>query len=120
MSGEKYNYIHYWVEEGALELLERQADVQAMYERLRELGYAQLAAKETESVLVDLKQLKQSITQIEQTIAQLELELVPLKTRIETRGRNLSDVWKAVEWWDSRDESEQKVLEAISQLEASE
>lgn len=69
MSGGIYNYTHYWVEEGALELLERQDDVQAMYERLCQLEYAQPVAQETKSVLADLEQLKQTIAQLDSQLA---------------------------------------------------
>lgn len=102
MSGGSYNYVYCYLEEGALELLERKDDVQAMYQRLCELEYAQLAAQETNSVLADLEQLQQ-------TIAQLDRKL---------RNPNLAKVWKAVEWWDSRDIYEQDVLDAIAEFQA--
>lgn len=103
MSGGSYHYLYCYVDEGALELLKRQDDVQAMYERLCQLEYAHSAAKETKSLLADLEQLKQ-------TIANLE-------AKIETKSKNLANVWIKVEMWDSRDESEEEVKKAIAEFQ---
>ena len=103
MSGGSYNYLCCCLGEGALELLKQQDDVQAMYERLCGLEYAQLAAEETKSILAELEQLKQTMDQL------------TLRARHKI---NLAKVWKAVEWWDSCDYSEQEVRAAIADFEA--
>lgn len=102
MSGEKYNYIHIWLDE-PLELLEREDDVRAIYKRLCELKSGSLAAKKTKLVLEDLEQLKQYIAQLDYKF----------------RNSNLHEVWRALGYDNSGDWSEQEVIEAITQLEAS-
>lgn len=91
MSGGSYNYLC-----AALDLEDLQShrhDLEEMANRLSGLGYAQDAARETEELLLLLRQWE---------------------TRAEVRLRRLTDVWKAVEWWDSNDSSEQRVHEALA------
>lgn len=97
MSGGSYNYLSSKV--GDSELLESYEDVEAMLQRLQELEYASEVAKETESVLADFDTLKQ------------------LEAKIQAKSRNLASVWHAVEWWDSRDWSEDEVKKAVSEFQ---
>ena len=90
MSGGSYNYLcHVWDLD---DLLEHRSDLESMSARLAGLGYAEDAARETDELLVMLRQWQ---------------------VRAEVRLKRLRDVWKAVEWWDSADSSEAAVLEAL-------
>lgn len=91
MSGGSYNYLC-----GAQDLEDlraRRFDLEEMASRLAGLGYAQDAARETEELLLLLRQWE---------------------TRAAVRMSRLSDVWRAVEWWDSNDSSESRVHEALA------
>ncbi|MFH9579122.1 hypothetical protein ACH4MO_14125 [Streptomyces globisporus] len=91
MSGGSYNYLY-----AAADLEDLQArrfDLEEMANRLAGLGYAQDAARETEELLVLFRQWE---------------------TRAAVRMRRLTDVWHAVEWWDSNDSSETRVHEALA------
>ncbi|MGW6578861.1 hypothetical protein ACWF76_05550 [Streptomyces globisporus] len=91
MSGGSYNYLY-----AAADLEDLQArrfDLEEMANRLAGLGYAQDAARETEELLVLYRQWE---------------------TRAAVRMRRLTDVWHAVEWWDSNDSSETCVHEALA------
>jgi hypothetical protein len=90
MSGGSYNYLCHTYDLAGL--LDRHADLEEMSERLAGLGYAQDAARETEELLVQLRQWR---------------------NRAEVRMERLRDVWKAVEWWDSNDYSEDQVQDAL-------
>lgn len=92
MSGGSYNYLCQVYDLD--DLMKHEADLQAMAERLAGLGYAEDAARETEELLVMLRQWR---------------------TRAEVRTKRLREVWKAVEWWDSCDWSERAVREAIAE-----
>jgi len=92
MSGGSYNYLCYGSDDLA-ELLGKESDLRDMADRLAGLGYAEDAARETEELLTMLRQWK---------------------TRAEVRGRRLKEVWKAVEWWDSCDWTEDQVREALA------
>lgn len=90
MSGGSYNYLCYSDFE---QLIERQGDLEAMSARLAGLGWAEDAARETEELIVLLRQWK---------------------VRAETRVERLKDVWHAVEWWDSSDYGEDQVRQAVA------
>lgn len=94
MSGGSYNYLGLICYDDLAELLGKESDLRDMADRLAGLGYAQDAARETEELLTMLRQWR---------------------TRAEVRVRRLSDVWKAVEWWDSRDSSEDQVRKALAE-----
>ena len=91
MSGGSYNYLCTALD--LEDLHSRRHDLDDMAKRLAELGYAQDAARETEELLLLLRQWE---------------------TRAGVRMRRLADVWKAVEWWDSNDSSETRVHEALA------
>lgn len=91
MSGGSYNYL--CAIQDLEDLQARQHDLANMAERLAGLGYAQDAARETEELLLLFRQWQ---------------------TRADIRLRRLTDVWKAVEWWDSNDSSETRVHEALA------
>jgi hypothetical protein len=91
VSGGSYNYLHCALD--LEDLQARQHDLQDMAKRLASFGYAQDAARETEELLLLLRQWQ---------------------TRAEVRITRLRDLWKAVEWWDSNDSSETRVHEALA------
>lgn len=91
MSGGSYDYLCWVIDLGELAAKEHQ--LEEMADRLAGLGYAQDAARETQELLVQLRQFK---------------------VRAEVRIKRLSDVWHAVEWWDSGDTAEQGVREALA------
>ncbi|WP_435209584.1 hypothetical protein [Streptomyces sp. bgisy034] len=95
MSGGSYNWLY---EIGDLEDLQnRQYDLKAMADRLAALGYAQDAAAETEELLVLLRQWQ---------------------NRLSVRVSRLEDLWKAVEYWDSADRTEDGVHTALAKYRA--
>ena len=91
MSGGSYNYLCF---RDADELVEREKDLQEMADRLAELGYADDAAKETQDILLTVRQFK---------------------NRIQTSIDRISDVWKAVEWTDSCDSTENSIKKALDE-----
>lgn len=92
MSGGSYNYLCY---KGPSELLDSgHADLESMALRLAGLGYATDAARETEKLLLILRQTE-----------------VQLAARI----NRLSAIWHAIEWWDSCDSGEDEVKFALEQ-----
>lgn len=91
MSGGSYNYLG--TVSDLADLLSHESDLRDMADRLAGLGYAEDAAQETEELLTMLRQWK---------------------VRAEVRIRRLSDVWHAVEWWDSCDYSEDQVHKALA------
>lgn len=90
MSGGSYNYLCYVHE--ARDLVDRDGDLDDMSKRLAGLGYAPDAARETEDLLLLMRQWR---------------------NRVEARMDRLREVWKAVEWWDSADWSEDQLREAL-------
>lgn len=90
MSGGSYNYLF---RDDLADLLGKETELREMADRLAGLGYAEDAARETEELLTMLRQWR---------------------IRAEVRVRRLSDVWHAVEWWDSSDWGEDKVREAVA------
>ena len=92
MSGGSYNYLcHTWELD---RLLAHESNLDAMSKRLAGLGYADDAARETEDLLLLLRQWKNRAT---------------------ARLDRLRPVWKAVEWWDSCDWGEDSVHEALAE-----
>lgn len=91
MSGGSYDYL-FLKEPG--EISRHEDTVQRMAERLSGLGYAQDAARETESVLLLARQFE---------------------ARMRARLERLSEVWRAVEWWDSGDSGEDYLEQALLQ-----
>lgn len=90
MSGGSYDYL--FAKDCDLGLLDAEHHIQRMAERLAGLGYAEDAARETEELLLLIRQAK---------------------VRIQTRADRLSGVWKAVEWWDSGDSGEENVMNEL-------
>lgn len=91
MSGGSYNYL--CDAQDLEDLHNRRHDLRDMADRLAGLGYAQDAAAETEELLVLFQQWE---------------------IRASVRLKRLADVWKAIEWWDSCDSSEDRVREALA------
>lgn len=92
MSGGSYNYL--CRAEDLEDLIGKAYYLEQMATRLTGLGYAEDAARETEELLVMLRQWQ---------------------VRAEVRIRRLEGVWKAIEWWDSCDYSEAQVREALAE-----
>ena len=92
MSGGHYDYLCF--AQDLEELLTKGRSLQEMYDRLDGLGYAEDAAAETEEVITILGHAQR---------------------RIARRLARLQPVWKAVEWWDSSDWSEDSVRQALAE-----
>jgi hypothetical protein len=95
MSGGSYNYL--FIADSLAELQQREPQLREMADRLAGLGYAQDAARETEELLVFLRQWQ---------------------TRALVRVARLAEVWQAVEWWDSHDSSEEAITFALEKYRA--
>lgn len=93
VSGGSYNYLGSVCYDDLAQLISRKDDLREMADRLAGLGYAEDAARETEELLVMLRQWQ---------------------IRAEVRVRRLAEVWHAVEWWDSGDSSEERVQKALA------
>ena len=91
MSGGSYDYLCY---KDASDLFDYENQIRSMSDRLAELGYAEDAAKETEELILILRQFQ---------------------NRVNARLERLQPVWRAVEWWDSGDSSEVGVKRALSE-----
>ncbi len=91
MSGGNYNYL--FINDSS-DLLSGQhdTDLQSMADRLAELGYASDAAIETQQLLLAIRQSR---------------------NRLEASRKRLESLWRAVEWWDSGDSSEEEVKTAL-------
>ena len=89
MSGGSYEYLFV---KDVDQLLNAESLIKAMFERLAGLGYAEDAAKETFDLLLTLRQFR---------------------VRIEVMQGRLSEVWRAIEWWDSGDSGEDGFKEAL-------
>ena len=83
MSGGSYDYLFI-----AEDLFDRYHTIEAMRDRLAELGHVGAAA-DTQRVLDGLDQAK-------------------------SQAKSLSEVWRAVEWLDSGDSGEDQVAEAVA------
>jgi len=94
MSGGSYDYLS---SKDVADLLQAQETIQNMADRLAGLGYAQDAAKETQELLLTLRQFD---------------------NRISAMQNRLSNVWHAVEWWDSCDSGEDGVKNALEKYRA--
>lgn len=90
MSGGSYDYLCH---KSADELLAMEEQLQKMADRLAALGYANDAAAETMDTLLEVRRVK---------------------NRINARIDRLAHVWRAVEWWDSCDSSEDGVTQALA------
>jgi hypothetical protein len=89
VSGGSYNYLCF--AEDVADLAEKRAELEQMHDRLAALPWARTAADETARLMAALD-------------------------RIDSRVRNskeLREVWRAVEWWDSCDYSEKQAREAV-------
>ncbi|PRX91969.1 hypothetical protein [Allonocardiopsis opalescens] len=91
MSGGSHNYLC-WTSD-LEELTQKQTALREMADDLAALGYADDAARETEELLVMLRQWQ---------------------NRAEVRIRRLSEVWRALEWWHSDDINEDAFREALT------
>jgi hypothetical protein len=89
MSGGSYEYL--FIKDSA-ELMERIDLLSRMSDRLAGLGYAEDAANETEELIVIIRQAM---------------------NRIDVRARRLRDVWRAIEWLDSFDSTEEYVKDEL-------
>jgi hypothetical protein len=98
VSGGSYGYL-YSKDAGDLMSYACHSELQAMAERIAGLGYAEDAAKDA----FDL-------------IAMLTTQRV----RIDAAIDRLSDVFRAVEWWDSSDWSENAVRSALAKYRGEE
>ena len=92
MSGGSFNYLCRTWELDAV--LNKMGDLQDMSNALSALGYAQDAARETEELLVILRQWEV------QTAVRLD---------------RLREVWKAMEWWRSRDWGEDQFKQTLAE-----
>lgn len=90
MSGGSYNYLYC---KDPDQIIDEQAELERMSSRLAGLGYAVDAARETEELILIIRQFK---------------------NRVGTRIDRLSPVWKAIEWWDSADWGEEEVKAALA------
>ena len=96
MSGGSFNYLcHTW---GFHDLVSKQGDLEAMAQALAGLGYAKDAARETVELLLLLRQWE-----------------VQASVRVE----RLREVWKAMEWWQSSDYSEDDFRETLAAYQSS-
>lgn len=91
MSGGSYDYLCQAYDLG--DLIKKQGRLQEMADRLAGIGYATDAAKETEELVVMLRQWQ---------------------VRASVRLARLADVWKAVEWTDSCDWGEAAIHKALA------
>jgi len=94
MSGGSYDYLY---SKDVEDLLHTQETIQNMADRLAGLGYASDAAKETQELLLTLRQFE---------------------NRRSAMKERLSDVWHSVEWWDSCDSGEDSVKNALEKYRA--
>jgi len=95
VSGGSYDYLC-WTDQ-LNELLAKEHQLEAMADRLAGLGYAEDAARETQELLLQLRQWK---------------------IRAQTKVKHLEQVWQAVEWHDSGDGSDNQIRAAIHEYRA--
>lgn len=92
MSGGSYDYLcHSWDLE---DIVGKRHNLDRMAERLARLGYAADAAAETLNLIADLN---------------------AMAVRAEVALKRLTPVWRAVEWWDSGDYSEDAIHSALGE-----
>lgn len=93
MSGGSYNYL--FAKDDAPRLMESgEPDLERMVDRLAALGYAEDAARESMTVLAEMR---------------------ACQVRLEVMVRRLAGIWRAIEWWDSNDSGEQGVKAALAE-----
>lgn len=92
MSGGSYNYLYSKSAYDLINIHSVMDDMERMSARLASLGYANDAARETEELIVILRQVE---------------------TRLQVRLDRLCGIWHAVEWWDSCDSSEDCVKDEL-------
>ena len=97
MSGGSFDYLCF-KEAGDL-LGNDDANLQEMADALAELGYARDAAKETQTLL---------------------LEIRAIRNRLQATLDRLSPVWKGMEWWRSCDINEDDFIEVLSEYRGEE
>jgi hypothetical protein len=93
MSGGSYDHLYVWYND-LYELVGRMHHLRNMSERLSTLPYARDAALETERIVAAIDRLE---------------------TYVEARAEALAVVWRAVEWWDSNDGTEDGVKKALAE-----
>lgn len=93
MSGDRYGHLHTGIYDLG-ELVTRRHHLKAMAERLAELPWAREAAIETERILAKIERLE---------------------IQVQVRGDALSDVWYAIEKWDSGDWLEDSARRALAE-----
>jgi hypothetical protein len=91
MSGGSFNYLHSKFPEDLM--VSGQSDLGDMIDALAVLGYAKDAAVESAGVLADI---------------------CACQVRLEAKLRRLEGVWKAMEWWQSGDWSENVFKRALA------
>jgi hypothetical protein len=92
MSGGSFNYLcRTW---DLSDVLGKIGDLEAMSSALAALGYAQDAARETEELLVILRQWQ---------------------VQTDVRLKRLTPMWKAMEWWQSCDWGEDDLKDALAE-----
>lgn len=90
MSGGSFNYLF---AKDAEDIYRCEEELERMSQTLAQLGYAEDAAMETETLLLIIRQVR---------------------TRINARLTRLNPVFKAIEWWKSGDSNEDTVKEALT------
>lgn len=94
MSGGSYDYLCYKGPDELVGNTHNQENLERMAARLAGLGYAKDAACETEELLLVLRKID---------------------VRLQSRIQRLAGIWKAIEWWDSCDASEEWVKSALAE-----
>jgi hypothetical protein len=89
MSGGSFNYLYAADLE---DFINREGDLERMRDELIALGNAEDAVRETDEIILMLRQFR---------------------VLIETRANRMSPIWKAMEWWRSGDSGEEAVTIAI-------
>jgi hypothetical protein len=98
VSGGAYEYLC-WAADDFDQLMSKRHQLREMAERLTGLPYARDAAIETERLAA--------------AIDRLEIQ-------VQVRAEALADVWRAVEWWDSCDWTEDRVHQALAKYRGDE
>lgn len=97
MSGGSFNYLCHKV---ASDLLQGgREDLEHMIDALAALGYAPDAARESATVLAEVR---------------------AVEVRLDAQLQRLSGVWRAMEWWQSCDTSEQDFKRALAEYRGAE
>ncbi|WP_030672315.1 hypothetical protein [Streptomyces sp. NRRL B-1347] len=96
MSGGSYDYLCRALD--FTDLVNQMPNIERMSKTLAHLGYAADAARETEELLLILRQSE---------------------VRATVRLERLRNVWQAVEWWHSADWSQDQVKQALDEYRGS-